>query len=151
MSWTKGGMVGRPTSRPILMTTRPTLIPIRTTTAISHLDNRNASLHTEEVYFTHCTLYTVKRVSHFPIPSRDVTDQTLSGREKTKLFPPRKSLISDIPAGDGKTANSFLQCRCKASLDSKAPESSDELFSRGEHYFFVPTLAAMYIPGKRNC
>jgi hypothetical protein len=44
------------------------------------------------------------------VPSRDVTDQTLSGREKTKFFPPRKSLISDIPAGDGKTANSFLQC-----------------------------------------
>ncbi len=54
------------------------------------------------------TLY--KRVSHFPVPSRYVTDQTLSGREKTKLFPPRKSLISDIPAGDGKPANSFLQC-----------------------------------------
>ncbi len=54
----------------------------------------------------------LKRVSHFPVPSRDVTDQTLSGREKTKLFPPRKSLISDIPAGDGKTANSFLQCGC---------------------------------------
>jgi hypothetical protein len=52
----------------------------------------------------------LKRVSHFPVPSRDVTDQTLSGREKTKLFPPRKSLVSDIPAGDGKTANSFLQC-----------------------------------------
>jgi hypothetical protein len=27
-----------------------------------------------------------------------------------KLFPPRKNLISDIPAGDGKTTNSFLQC-----------------------------------------
>jgi hypothetical protein len=48
--------------------------------------------------------------SHFPVPSRDVTDQTLSVREKTKLFPPMKSLISDIPAGDGKTANPFLQC-----------------------------------------
>jgi hypothetical protein len=52
----------------------------------------------------------LKRVSHFLVPSRDVTDQTLSGQEKTKLFPPRKSLISDIPAGDGKTAHSFLQC-----------------------------------------
>ncbi len=27
-----------------------------------------------------------------------------------KLFPVRKSLVSDIPAGDGKTANLFLQC-----------------------------------------
>jgi hypothetical protein len=37
-------------------------------------------------------LYTVKKVSDFPVPSRDV------------------SLVSDIPAGDGKTANLFLQC-----------------------------------------
>jgi hypothetical protein len=28
-----------------------------------------------------------------------------------KLFPARESLVSDIPAGDGKTANLFLQCR----------------------------------------
>jgi hypothetical protein len=27
-----------------------------------------------------------------------------------KLFPPRESLVSDIPAGDRKTANLFLQC-----------------------------------------
>ncbi len=27
-----------------------------------------------------------------------------------KLFPARESLVSDIPAGDGKTANLFLQC-----------------------------------------
>ncbi len=27
-----------------------------------------------------------------------------------KLFPPRKSLVSDIPAGDGNVANLFLQC-----------------------------------------
>jgi hypothetical protein len=27
-----------------------------------------------------------------------------------KLFPSRESLVSDIPAGDGKTANLFLQC-----------------------------------------
>ncbi len=42
------------------------------------------------------------------------------GGKKTKLFPPRKSLISDIPAGDGKTANSFLQCNpsLKTSLDA---------------------------------
>jgi hypothetical protein len=28
-----------------------------------------------------------------------------------KLFPARESLDSDIPAGDGKMANLFLQCR----------------------------------------
>jgi hypothetical protein len=57
-----------------------------------------------------------KELAIFP-SCRDVTDQTLSGREKTKLFPPRKSLISDIPAGDGKTANSFSQCRLNMELD----------------------------------
>ncbi len=40
-------------------------------------------------------MYTVKKVSYFPVPSRDVTNQTL--------------LVSDIPAGDGKIANLFLQ------------------------------------------
>jgi hypothetical protein len=27
-----------------------------------------------------------------------------------KLFPTRESLVSDIPAGDGKISNHFLQC-----------------------------------------
>jgi hypothetical protein len=31
----------------------------------------------EGLYYT----YTVKKVSDFPVPSRDVTNQTLSGRE----------------------------------------------------------------------
>jgi hypothetical protein len=44
--------------------------------------------------------YTVKKFIVFPVPSRDVTNQTLRGRE---LFPARESLVSDIPAGDGKT------------------------------------------------
>jgi hypothetical protein len=31
-------------------------------------------------------------------------------REIIKLFPARESLVSDVPAGDGKIANLFLQC-----------------------------------------
>jgi hypothetical protein len=42
--------------------------------------------------------YTVKKVNDFPVPSRDVTNQTLPGRE---------SLVSDIPAVGGKIANLF--------------------------------------------
>jgi hypothetical protein len=49
-------------------------------------------------------------VSGFPVSSRDVPYQTLPGREKLWLFPSWESLVSDIPAGDGKTANLFLQC-----------------------------------------
>ncbi len=43
-------------------------------------------------------LSTEKKVGGFPVHSRDVTSQTLSAWE---------SLVSDIPAGDGKTANFF--------------------------------------------
>jgi hypothetical protein len=39
---------------------------------------------------------TVKKVSGYPVPTRDVTA--------------RESLVSAIPAGDGKTAHLFLQC-----------------------------------------
>ncbi len=68
---------------------------------------------------THCKLkktsfkkdavHCKKELAIFPSPA-GMSLTKLSGREKTKLFPPRKSLISDIPAGDGKMANSFLQC-----------------------------------------
>ncbi len=51
--------------------------------------------------------YTVKKISRFPVPSRDVTNQTLPGREDLTY---RESLVNDIPAGDGKIANIFLQC-----------------------------------------
>jgi hypothetical protein len=46
-----------------------------------------------------------KKVSNFPVPSRDVT--------KLNYFPPGRVWLvtfSDIPAGDGKIANLFLQC-----------------------------------------
>ncbi len=51
-----------------------------------------------------------KRLSIFPVPSRDVTYQTFPGGEWFLLFPARESLVSDIPAGDGKIVNLFLQC-----------------------------------------
>jgi hypothetical protein len=41
-----------------------------------------------------------KKVTDFPVPSRDVTNQGLPGREKF--------LVSDIPAGDGKIVNLFF-------------------------------------------
>jgi hypothetical protein len=59
-------------------------------------------------------LYTVKKkVCEFPIPSRDVTTKlSLDGNNDviTELFLPRGSLVSDIPAGDGKLMNLILQC-----------------------------------------
>jgi hypothetical protein len=54
-----------------------------------------------------------KKVREFPVPSRDVTTKlSLGGNNdvKTELFLPIGSLVSDIPAGDGKLVNLFLRC-----------------------------------------
>jgi hypothetical protein len=59
------------------------------------------------------TLHRKKKVREFPVPSRDVTTKlSLGGNNDviTELFLPRGSLVSDIPAGDGKLVNLFLQC-----------------------------------------
>ncbi len=52
-----------------------------------------------------------KKVCEFPVPSRDVTTKlSLGGNNDaiTELFLPRGSLVSDIPAGDGKLVNLFF-------------------------------------------
>jgi hypothetical protein len=52
-------------------------------------------------------------VRKFPVPGRDVTTKlSLGGNNDgiTELFLPRESLVSDIPAGDGKLVNLFLRC-----------------------------------------
>ncbi len=46
-------------------------------------------------------------VSGFLVPSQDVTNQTISGPVIIILFLGRESLVSDIPAGDGKNDNLF--------------------------------------------
>jgi hypothetical protein len=54
-----------------------------------------------------------KKVREFPFPRRDVTTKlSLGGNNDviTELFLPRGSLVSDIPAGDGKLVNLFLRC-----------------------------------------
>ncbi len=59
-------------------------------------------------------LHRKKKVREFPVPSRDVTTKlSLGGNNDviTELFLPRRCLVSDIPAGDGKLVNLFLRCR----------------------------------------
>jgi hypothetical protein len=52
----------------------------------------------------HCRLLTQTRVKSHPTPN-----SLRAGI--IKFFPPRESLVSDIPAGDGNVANLFLRCR----------------------------------------
>jgi hypothetical protein len=54
-----------------------------------------------------------KSFSIFPSPAKmSLTKLCLGGNNlyKTSLFPPRKSWVSDIPAGDGNIDKLFLRC-----------------------------------------
>ncbi len=53
-------------------------------------------------------VYTVKKVRGFPVPSRDVTYQTLPWPGKIKLFPAMESMVGDIPAGDWENREPFF-------------------------------------------
>jgi hypothetical protein len=56
----------------------------------------------------------IKPTSHISVLSFKETYSFSSIYCKKRLatFPPRESLVSDIPAGDGNVANLFLQCSC---------------------------------------
>ncbi len=65
------------------------------------------------MYSVVLTLHRKKKVREFPVPSRDVTTKlSLGGNNDviTELFLAMGSLVSDIPAGDGKLVNLFLRC-----------------------------------------
>jgi hypothetical protein len=62
-------------------------------------------------------LHRKKKVHAFPVPSQDVTTKlSLDGNNNviTELFLPSGSLVSDIPAGDGKLVNLFLRFKWEA-------------------------------------
>jgi hypothetical protein len=54
--------------------------------------------------------YTVKKGERFSRPQTGCHLLNSPWAGIIKLFPARESLVSDIPAGDGKIANLFLQC-----------------------------------------
>jgi hypothetical protein len=63
-----------------------------------------------------CRIHCKKSFSIFPFPhaaGMSLTKLSLGGNNDViyKLFPHRKSLVSDIPAGDGNTEKLFLLCR----------------------------------------
>jgi hypothetical protein len=74
-------------------------------------------------------------VSCFPVHSRDVTNQTLPGRGIIKLFPARESLVSDIPARNGKTANHFLQCNISLFIQFPRADNNTEPYSDNSETF----------------
>jgi hypothetical protein len=82
------------------------------------LAERNLEDLTWDLADLHCmdrfALYTVKKGSRVsrPQPGCHYTKLSLGGNNDviTEFFLPRGSLVSDIPAGDGKLVNLFLRC-----------------------------------------
>jgi len=71
-----------------------------------------------------------KSFSIFPSPAgMSLTKLSLGGNNlyMTSLFPPRKSLVIDIPAGDGNIKKLFLQCITKLSLVSDIPAEDGKI------------------------
>ena len=89
--------------------------------------HHNALFVNELSSFTICPLYifrtvlkpsryTVKKVSRIPVFNRGVTYQTLRGQELLNYSRLWESLVSDIPAGDGKTTNLFCSLAVPSNL-----------------------------------
>jgi hypothetical protein len=55
--------------------------------------------------------YTVRKVINFPVPSLDVTDQTLPGQEKLNYSRPGRVWSVTSRLGTGKPLTFFLQCK----------------------------------------
>jgi hypothetical protein len=69
-----------------------------------------ASHWKQEDFEAETEMHRKKKVREFPVPCRDFTTKlSLGGNNDviTELFLPRGSLVSDIPAGDGKLVNLF--------------------------------------------
>jgi hypothetical protein len=78
------------------------------------------------------SIHRKKKVREFPVPSRDVTTKlSLGGNNDviTEWFLPRGSLVSDIPAGDGKLVNLFYGVYCTVYF--AIPKSKNETFEKG--------------------
>ncbi len=95
--------------------------------AESHqLRTMNARGHINSVlWMTAVTLHCKKKVSHFPVPSRDVTDQTLPGQEKLNYSRPGRVWLVTSRLGKGKRLTLFYSVtqynECTQFVDSVKP------------------------------
>jgi hypothetical protein len=77
-------------------------------------------------------IYTVKKAFRYSRPPSGMSLSKLSlggnNYDIYKLFPPRESLVSDIPAGDWNIEKIFLRCRQRVAIKTEQ-KSIDNLFS----------------------
>ncbi len=92
----------------------------------------------ENLFFFHeQDIHCKKNVNDFPVSRRDVTDQTDPWPGIIKFFPARESLVSDIPAGDGKFDKLFFTVYMVYFADEKANPQQD--LNKGvQMRFFLP-------------
>ena len=79
----------------------------------AHLLLNWRSSHTHPHLVTSQYIHRKKKVREFPVLSRDVTNKLFLGGNNdviTELFLHMGSLVSGIPAGDGKILNLFFRC-----------------------------------------
>jgi hypothetical protein len=67
--------------------------------------------------------YTVKRLAIFESP----VGMSLTKLSRAESFPAQQGEFGDIPAGDGKTANLFLQCILRLRRMSTYPDKDEDL------------------------
>ncbi len=105
-----------------------------------NLKERQIGKKTEKGYERRC-IHCKKKLATFPSPT---------GMSITKLFPPRESLVSDIPAGGGKTGNLFLQCKKGGVLKKSGKDL--EWVKRGEGrinlntFFYQGKIPGIFCP-----
>ncbi len=76
--------------------------------------------HTGTLYYIHCK----KELAVFPSPAGMSLIKLFLGGNNL-VFSRPESLVSDILAGDGKMANSFLQCRNTCNIAIEATDTCD--------------------------
>ncbi len=95
----------------------------------------------EGTFSTYCILHCKKRLAAFPSPAGHL--QNSPWPWIIKLCPARESLESDIPAGDGKIANLFLQCSNLKNCESmKEPTTA---FSQLFQNYFKSTVYDIFL------
>ncbi len=97
-------------------------------------------------------VYTVKKVAVFPSPSWMSLTPNSPWPGIIKMIPGEGEFGKDIPAGDGKTANPFLQCMrfVEATYSKVKLTTTSGLSLSMSSYFFHQELISSFLKASRK-
>jgi hypothetical protein len=106
-----------------------------------------STLPNQSGHISFCPLYTVKKVIDFPVPSRDVTNQTLPGQEKFNYSRLERVWLVTFRLGTGKSSTFFYSV--PSYLYTKTPSPSSvvsgaPVFGAAPDIGIVPLLHIEY-------